>query len=515
MPASTRIRPIHAIVALLATNLLHSAMAAPDGELRLEVVDSQTRTPVPVRVELTNNRGRKVRTRGLGVGGLGDHFYLSGSATLGLRRGAYLFALDAGAEYRTQQGNFEIERHADDSKTVEMRRFANLDDEGWFGGDLDAMRPSRDLPIMAAAEGLHYVPTVAWRYDGNEWIASHATVRQPVDADAEYRAGRELGPSAALVEFAGGSLLLVSETVLDKPPLEISSTNTSLEVIHAAHAAGLLVVAATPTAWDLPLWVASGELDAISILTRQSERMGVTDQDPSGRPRDKSIYPGSQGLARWGQVIYFHLLNCGVKLTPVAGSGSGTNDSPIGTNRAYVFLPNAFSRAAWWRGISAGAVVVTNGPLVRPSVGGDPPGTVFRLNSGETIDFQIAMNLASRTPVEYLEIIKNGDVEAEVRLSDWASQGGRLPPVAFDSSGWFVIRAATVETARYQFALTAPYYVESPAGPRIDRQSVEFFLAWLDDRQSRLGNSAGCTQDEVDAARAWWNERLDRSRVAE
>jgi hypothetical protein len=87
--------------------------------------------------------------------------------------------------------------------------------------------------------------------------------------------------------------------------------------------------------------------------------------------------------------------------------------------------------------------------------------------------------------------------------------------VAFDSSGWFVIRAATVETARYQFALTAPYYVESPAGPRIDRQSVEFFLAWLDDRQSRLGNSAGCTQDEVDAARAWWNERLDRSRVAE
>ena len=499
------------LIVLIAASLPCTGRAAPDGELRLEVVDSTTAAKLPVRVELMNNRGRPVRTRGIGVGRLGDHFYLPGSVTLGLRRGGYVFTLDAGAEYRTQRGNFEIERHADDSKTVEMRRFANLADEGWYAGDIDAARAARNLPIMAAAEGLYYVPTLAWHFDGKKWQSSHATVSRMVDADDPHAVGRALGPYAALVDLAGGSLLLVDDQLLDGPPVKIASDTTSLEVIRAAREAGLHVVAATPTAWDLPIWVASGELDAICVLTRQTQWRGVSDKDSNGRPRDKSFYPGKQGLARWGQAIYFRLLDSGLRITPVAGSGSGDNESPLGTNRTYVYQYNAFSVGAWWRGVDDGATVVTNGPLLRPSVGGDPPGTVFRLESGEVIDFEIALNLASRTPVEYLEIVKNGEVDAEVRLSDWASKGGRLPPVSFDASGWFAVRAATNSVDKYQFALSAPYYVESPSGPRISKRSIEFFLTWLDDLQHRVGRSASCTQAEVDTAREFWRDLLGRS----
>jgi hypothetical protein len=45
---------------------------------------------------------------------------------LPLRRGQYTFELDAGPEYRTQHGHFEIERQAEDAKRIEMERFANL-----------------------------------------------------------------------------------------------------------------------------------------------------------------------------------------------------------------------------------------------------------------------------------------------------------------------------------------------------------------------------------------------------
>jgi hypothetical protein len=511
---SCRLRgPFTALVLVLRFSVGYPtpATAAPDGELRLEVVDSETRQAVPVRVELLNSRGRPVRLKNVGTAALGEHFYLPGTATLGLRRGDYVFNMDAGAEYRTQRGDFKIDRYADDAKTVEMRRFANLANEGWFAGDLDLQRHARDLPIVAAAEGVHYAPTIAWTFDGSKWTESHAMVVKPVDTDDPHAAGRELGPTAALVELAGGSLMLFADEQMKKPPLELEEGVTSLAVIRAAKEAGLHVVAATPTAWELPLWVASGELDGICVLTRQSESAAVVDRDPNGRPRDKSFFPAKRDLVRWGESIYFHVLNCGIEVTPLAGSGSGANESPLGTNRTYAYLSNSFTPEAWWQAVDHGAVVITNGPLVRPSVSGDPPGTTFAIESGETIDFQIALNMASRDTVEYLEILKNGTVEQEIRLSDWAAKGGKLPPVTFESSGWFAIRAATGNTDRRQFALTAPYYVESSDGPRVSRESVDFFLTWLDELEACKPTQRSCTDDEIASTRQYFEKLRERA----
>ena len=72
-----------------------------------------------------------------GLNQFADHFYIDGKITLPLRVGQYTFELEAGPEYRTQNGHFEIERHADDSKRIEMHRFADLAKEGWWAGDLD------------------------------------------------------------------------------------------------------------------------------------------------------------------------------------------------------------------------------------------------------------------------------------------------------------------------------------------------------------------------------------------
>ena len=99
---------------------------------------------------------------------------------------------------------------------------------------------------------------------------------------------------------------------------------------------------------------------------------------------------------------------------------------------------------------------------------------------------EIALDLATRVPVEYLQIVKNGIVENEVRLADWTKQKGRLPPLHFDDSGWFLVRAVTTNQRTYQFASSGPYYVEKGGRPRVSRRSVQFFLDWIAAAEARV-----------------------------
>jgi hypothetical protein len=185
----------------------------------------------------------------------------------------------------------------------------------------------------------------------------------------------------------------------------------------------------------------------------------------------------------------------------VAGSGSGTNESPLGTNRVYVDCGEKFSPVRWWDGLDDGRVFVTNGPLLRPSVEGRPPGYVFHLDQVGALTLEIGLNLATRVPVDYLQIVKDGAVEQEVRLDRFAAQGGKLPPVEFRASGWFLVRAVTNNMKNYQFASSGPYYVEGSgversgverAGQRrVSRASVKFFLDWIAAAETRLRGLAG------------------------
>jgi hypothetical protein len=152
----------------------------------------------------------------------------------------------------------------------------------------------------------------------------------------------------------------------------------------------------------------------------------------------------------------------------------------------YVHCGNEFTPERWWEGLEEGRVFVTNGPLLRPAVDGQPPGYVFPIDSNENLSLEIGLNLATRVPVEYLEIIKDGEVYADVRLAEWTKKKGRLPPVDFDKSGWFLVRAVTNNPMTYQFASSGPYYVEKDGLPRISRRSVQFFIDWIDAAEARI-----------------------------
>ncbi|MGD9633390.1 MAG: hypothetical protein AB7G28_24485 [Pirellulales bacterium] len=429
--------------------LAGAVRAAPrsDGELTIEVVDAETQQPLAARMHLKNSRGRPVRLRTGALSPFADHFYIDHQAALGLRVGQYEFEVESGPEYRTQSGHFEIVRHAEDTKQIPMSPFADLAKEGWYGGDLDVERIPEHLPLAMRAESLALV------------------------------ANRDASGTNQLA----GDLLLCGL----QQPLETEG-KTSLEILQAAKAAGAQVVARTPFAWDLPVWLASGELDAIDVIHHHALRDAVVDNEGEGRPREKVFFPGRNGNGRYSETIYHHVLNCGLRIPPAAGSGTGTNESPLGTNRVYVFCGKEFSPEAWWEGLDAGEVFITNGPLLRTKVEGQPPGYVFHLSGSGAHEFEIGLNLATRVPVQYLQIIKNGGLAYDVRLDQFAAQGGKLPPLAFDESGWFQVRAVTDNAKNYQFAETGPYYVERNGKPRVSRESVQFFLDWIAANEMRI-----------------------------
>jgi hypothetical protein len=396
-----------------------------------------------------------------------------------------------------------------------MQRFADLNAEGWWAGDLDVLRPPADLELAMRAEGVNIVPNRTPPGRAAPLARRTKSIQKaPTPPDSQYL----FSSGAALDQRFGGGLHWFDA----QPRLALSTaTNyapTSLKVIEEVRRSGGRVVARTPYAWNLPVWLASGELDAIQLIHHHSRRDGVYNREDDGRPRDRGLFPGPSGNGRWSEAVYYNVLNCGLRIPPAAGSGSGTNDNPIGTNRVYVYCGDEFSYDRWWDGLEAGRVFVTNGPLLRPLVQGRPPGHIFPIDEGETAKFEISLQLATRMPIEYLQIIKNGRVEAEVRLSDFKDNKGRLPPVAFESSGWFLVRAVTSHQRTYQFASSGPYYVEKADEDRISRRSIKFFLDWIDAATERISTISdvgdadrAALLAEQEAARRFFEELLNQA----
>jgi hypothetical protein len=229
--------------------------------------------------------------------------------------------------------------------------------------------------------------------------------------------------------------------------------------------------------------------------------------------------------------IYYHLLNCGLRMPPTAGSGSGWsppttaspgtaaalkaaaggNFNPIGYNRVYVFVDGDLTWENWWEGLRAGRAVITNGPLIRPTVEGKPPGHVFQARRGDTVELEIGLSLSMRDndKVTYLEIIKDGAVEHSVRLDQWKANQGKLPLVKFSQSGWFVVRAVTDVTSTYRYAMTAPYYVDIDYQPRISLKSAQFFVDWCRERAKQLTDPA--SREQWRRTEEYWTTLVNRA----
>src|SRR5262249_43060989 len=153
------------------------------------------------------------------------------------------------------------------------------------------------------------------------------------------------------------------------------------------------------------LWLASGQVDTIGLANNHMCRDRMYETEAWGKARDGQRLPPPRGNGFWSQEIYYHLLNCGLRIPPSAGSASGVLPNPVGYNRVYVHVDGEFSHEKWWRGLAAGQSFVTNGPLLQIQVSGKLPGHVFTATAGQDVALEVRGQVTTREPVSVVEII--------------------------------------------------------------------------------------------------------------
>jgi len=270
-----------------------------------------------------------------------------------------------------------------------------------------------------------------------------------------------------------------------------------------------------PFWWDVPVWLALGQVDSIGLANNHMARDKMYPDEAWGRPRDKKRYRPPLGNGEYTQDLYYQILNAGLRIPPSAGSASGVLPNPVGYNRVYVWVDKTqFSYDAWWEGLKAGRVIVTNGPLLRPLANGRLPGHVFQVPEGEKLQIDLEGNLDWRDKISYVEVIRNGQVAVSQRLDEW-SKTGHFPPLEFTESGWFLIRIVAENDKTYRFVSTGPWYVEVGERTYSSRKAVQAFIDWIDERIAQIKLADPAQQKEVlawqERAREWWTNRLEQA----
>jgi hypothetical protein len=505
------------LIGLLAAGLLVGRLtfAGETGSAVLSIFGDDG-APLPCRVHLSDEAGKPVQPEGLPF--FRDHFVCEGSVSLPLTPGKYEYEVERGPEFTRVRGSFEIQRDALVEVKASLRRFSHLAARGWYAGDLHIHRDLADIELLMRAEDLHVGPVITWWNGRNYWndrpLPEQRVVRFDGNRYYEVLGGED--------ERQGGALLYFG---LDKPLALPGDRRAFPEwpsplkfVDEARRQDAAWIDIEKPFWWDAPVWLASGKADSIGLANNHMCRSRMLENEAWGRPRDTSRLPPPRGNGFWTQEIYYHALNCGLRIPPSAGSASGVLPNPVGYNRVYVHVGAELSYRRWWQRLKAGRCFVTNGPLLLCQADGHLPGHVFRAAEG-AIEIPIDIELQSNDPSLTLEIIKDG-VAGGKAIRPTERLDGPEPvrlrtTVRFDRSGWFLVRTIADNDATFRFASTAPYYVEiGESKQRVSRASTQFFVDWVDERIKQIESTVSDAKqrEEVLAphleARDFWRKRL-------
>lgn len=495
-------------ILLASTLLLAGANDAADADahLDLRIVESATSKLVPCRIHLLNSVGDPQDPGDLPF--FRDHFVCEGTVELKLAPGMYTYEIERGPEYERVKGDVTLIAGQQSVVEAKLRRIVHLPERGWYPGDLHVHRPVEDIERLMRAEDLYVAPVITWWNKKNLWterpLPTDSLVR--VDGNRFYHlmAGEDERNGGAFLYFNRNEPLQISDAEKEWPSplafLESKGPGTWIDI-------------EKPFWWDVPVALAHGFGDSIGLANNHMCRSSMYESEAWGKPRDVERLPPPRGNGLWSQEIYYHILNCGFRLPPSAGSASGVLPNPVGYNRVYVQVSGAFTYEKWWDGLRAGRSFVTNGPLLLARANGELPGHVFRAE--DAIEIAIAAELIAQDPVPAFEIIKNGTVERTVTMDEWKTSNS-LGSVNFDESGWFLVRTIADVPETFRFASTAPFYVEIGDAPkRISKASAQFFLDWVKERRNAIAIENPAQRTEVmkyhDAAANLWKSLVDKA----
>jgi len=189
------------------------------------------------------------------------------------------------------------------------------------------------------------------------------------------------------------------------------------------------------------------------------------------------------------QIADWHLLlNCGLCVPIVGGSGKFDNTAALGWPRTYAqLLPGQeFDYRNWIEAIRAGRTFVTTGPLLFLTVNGQGPGSVINASSGRA-KVHVRVEVKNAGPLEMLQIVGNGPNRSinlrgkatgvEVESSAIFEEEIELP------TGWIAAAVYLGEKLGLAsvFAHTSPVYIQVEGQkPKPAPQAIETVMKQLD-----------------------------------
>jgi len=459
------------------------------GSLRVSIVDGATGRPLTARCYLADPAKQSWSPEGAVnyVKPPERHFIAEGGFRIALPPRTYTLTVERGTEYRSVTRDIEINSGESRDAKIELERWINMNERGWYSGDLHNHRDWREIPQLLLAEDLNFAPTLTqwvWEDALNSKApaleAGSAAIRQ-VDAthaysvvDTEIERLRE-GPGA--VDIVGLSQPLEFHGYRLFPPNTVFTEE--------AHRQGGYVDAEKITWRDVAALVALGQVDFAGIVYNHFNRHGVeTETGPWGMiPKERPEYDTPAGMAPWAMEVYYKFLNCGFKLPVSAGSASGVKPSPLGFCRVYVHLPGKFGYAEWLRTLKAGRSFATNGPMLFLTVDGHEPGESIEIRAGggkSAHPLMVKVEAITAGELDRLEIVWKGRIVKTVAADGPASRLSAEAEIDTEESGWVAARAFERPLEKARFAHTSPVYVRIGRDPGIVPEDAKFFLAWID-----------------------------------
>jgi hypothetical protein len=114
--------------------------------------------------------------------------------------------------------------------------------------------------------------------------------------------------------------------------------------------------------------------------------------------------------------------------------------------------------------------------------------------------------LRSFVPVDHLQVVCDGDVVRELKLSEDRKSANAEGALPVSRTGWCVLRALADKPEYpvldlYPYATTSPVYVTVTGSKPHPKQEAAYFIAWID----RLTQAAEASHD--------WNTAAEKSAV--
>ncbi|HLN30881.1 MAG TPA: CehA/McbA family metallohydrolase [Gemmataceae bacterium] len=477
--------------------------------VHVRVTDTSTSAPTPVRLRFTDPSGEYLAPMGrLAAFATGQNHDVGGNLLLGTRSYAYI---DGSCEISLPPGRVLVEIHKGPeykplchevslgvgqlALRYSLKRWIDPRQERWYSGDIRShfLTPHGAL-LEGAAEDIAVVNLLAVEHRRHTKAAGEHPSIPNMLAFSGQRPALEAPERMVVVNTlnvhpALGSLGLLNchRTVF---PLSFGGPDgldnwTLADWCDQCHRKRGLVVwtRAFPLEDESRLGepladLILGKIDALEITNFDDSPCGV--------------------LSDW-----YRLLNCGLFVPLVGGSGKDSNQIALGSMRTYARLQPGedFTYANWIDAVRAGRTIVTSGPLLSFSVNGEDPGARVDLKTaGETV--RIRAEARSLEPFDCLQILANGEVIASAEPSGAPFSAMIDADLPFSESVWLAARCWGQEQAaagphRRLLAHSSPVSIRvQQQRPRVDPEAATMLMDQLDKMLDWSLRKAHCDTDK-------------------